>query len=243
MLVAVFSDIHANHQAFGAVLADAEAAGVQERWCLGDVVGYGGDPDACVTLAAAHCDVLLAGNHDLAATGALSIDDFSPRARVSAQWTASVLSDASRAVLAPLHSAAECATVGLYHGSPRHPVWEYVITAALADVCLDTADQRICIVGHSHVACAYWRQDGRPATGAPRGGGHGSDAATGDWLVNPGSVGQPRDGDPRAAWMTIDTETWQLEWRRTDYDVAGAQAAIRAAGLPDSLAERLQYGQ
>jgi predicted phosphodiesterase len=241
MLVAVFSDIHANVQAFDAVLADA--AGVDERWCLGDVVGYGGSPDACVALAVEHCDVLLAGNHDLAATGDLSIEDFSPRARLSAQWTGSVLSAASRRALEPLRSEGERASVGLYHGSPRHPVWEYVITAALADLCLDSATQRVCMVGHSHVAGAYGRRDGRPATGAIRSHGDVVDASAGEWLLNPGSVGQPRDGDPRAAWLTLDTESWELVWRRSPYDVAGAQAAIRAAGLPDSLAERLQYGQ
>ncbi|MCW3016416.1 MAG: metallophosphoesterase family protein [Solirubrobacterales bacterium] len=243
MLVAVFSDIHANLQAFEAVLDDARAAGVQERWCLGDVVGYGGDPDACVTLAAEHCDVLLAGNHDLAATGDLSVEDFSLRARLSAEWTGSVLSDASRRTLAPLTSQAERAAVGLYHGSPRHPVWEYVITAALADLCLDSAAQRVCIVGHSHVAGAYGRRDGQPATGASRGDGDVIDAGHGEWLVNPGSVGQPRDGDPRAAWLALDTESFQFVWHRSAYDIPGAQAAILAAGLPGSLAERLQYGQ
>lgn len=243
MLAAVLSDIHANRHAFEAVLADARALAVDEIWCLGDVVGYGGEPGACVALAVEHCDVLLGGNHDLAAVGRLSIDDFSPRARVSARWTASVLSPTAAAALTPLASLAEREGVGLYHGSPRHPVWEYVITAALADLCLDSAPQRICIVGHSHVAGAYGRRDGHPATGAVRRGGDVVDMTSGEWLLNPGSVGQPRDGDPRAAWLTVDTSTWEAAWRRTAYDIAAAQAAIRAAGLPDSLADRLQYGQ
>lgn len=242
MLVAVLSDIHANRQAFEAVLADARAAGVEEIWCLGDVVGYGGEPDACVALAQEHCDVLLGGNHDLAAVGRLSIDDFSPRARHSSQWTTSVLGDAARAVLTPLESLAEREGVGLYHGSPRHPVWEYVITAALADLCLDSAGQRVCIVGHSHVAGAFGRQDGQRAT-AFRLPAAGLSVAAGEWLLNPGSVGQPRDGDARAAWLTLDTDDGQAVWRRTAYDIAAAQAAIRAAGLPASLADRLQYGQ
>ncbi len=168
MLVAVLSDIHANAQALDAVLADAAALGVQERWCLGDVVGYGADPDACVALAAEHCDVLLAGNHDLAATGEISIDDFSLRARVSALWTATVMTEASRKLLAGRSSEGERESVGLYHGSPRHPVWEYVISEALAEVCLDAAAQRVSVVGHSHLAGAYSRADGRRATGAPR---------------------------------------------------------------------------
>lgn len=243
MLVAVLSDIHANRQAFTAVLADADALGVDEVWCLGDVVGYGGEPDACVALAVERCDLLLAGNHDLAAVGRLPIDDFSPRARSSAEWTARTLTPPSVAALMPLDSLAERESVGLYHGSPRHPVWEYVITAALADLCLDSAPQRVCIVGHSHVAGAFGRHDGQPATGSIRHHRVVTDVSTGEWLLNPGSVGQPRDGDPRAAWMTLDTETWRATWRRSEYDIAGAQAAIRATGLPGSLADRLQYGQ
>jgi predicted phosphodiesterase len=243
MLVAVLSDIHANVQAFDAVLADAVAAGVDERWCLGDVVGYGADPDACVARASEHCDVLLAGNHDLAATGELSIDDFSLRARVSALWTASVMEPAARRALTGRASQGEREAVGLYHGSPRHPVWEYVISEVLAELCLDAAPQRVCLVGHSHLAGAYSRRDGHRATGSPRRGGETADASTGEWLLNPGSVGQPRDGDPRAAWMTLDTATWEVRWRRSEYDVAAAQAAIVKAGLPESLALRLQYGQ
>jgi predicted phosphodiesterase len=243
MLAAVLSDIHANRQAFEAVLADARALGVDEIWCLGDVVGYGGEPEACVALAVEHCDLLLGGNHDLAAVGRLSIADFSPRARLSAQWTAGALSPAASAALAPLDSLAERESVGLYHGSPRHPVWEYVITAGLADLCLDSASQRVCIVGHSHVAGAFSRRDGEPAAAAAIPGGEPVDIAGGEWLLNPGSVGQPRDGDPRAAWMTLDTGAWTATWRRTAYDVTAAQAAIRAADLPESLADRLQYGQ
>ncbi|WP_354698141.1 hypothetical protein DSM112329_03806 [Paraconexibacter sp. AEG42_29] len=243
MLAAVLSDIHANRQAFEAVLADARSAAVDEIWCLGDIVGYGGDPEACVQLALTECDLLLGGNHDLAVVGRLSIDDFSPRARESTQWTARTLSPAAIAALTPLESLAEREAIGLYHGSPRHPVWEYVITAALADLCLDSAAQRVCVVGHSHVAGAFSRSNGRPATGAVRRAGDVNDLSTGEWLLNPGSVGQPRDGDPRAAWMTIDTSTGAATWRRSDYDIATAQAAIRAADLPDSLAERLQYGQ
>lgn len=243
MLAAVLSDIHANRQAFEAVLAAARAEGVDEVWCLGDVVGYGGEPEACVELAVAECDLLLGGNHDLAVVGRLPIDDFSPRARTSTEWTRAVLGERAAAVLRPLESLAEREGIGLYHGSPRHPVWEYVITAALADLCLDDAAQRVCVVGHSHVAGAFGRASGRPATGRARRGGDVSDLAVGEWLVNPGSVGQPRDGDPRAAWMTIDTGSWTATWRRSEYDIEGAQAAIRAAGLPGSLADRLKYGQ
>jgi diadenosine tetraphosphatase ApaH/serine/threonine PP2A family protein phosphatase len=122
-------------------------------------------------------------------------------------------------------------------------VWEYVLSTLLAELCLDVASERVCLVGHSHVALSFVRPEGEAATGDTRRDGDALDMSGGEWLVNPGSVGQPRDGDPRAAWLLLDTERWRAEWRRTEYDIAGAAAAIRAARLPDSLAERLEYGQ
>ena len=133
--------------------------------------------------------------------------------------------------------------IGLYHASPRDPVWEYVLSALLAELCLDAQEERVSLVGHSHVALAFERPEGQPATGAARREGDTADLSAGEWIVNPGSVGQPRDGDPRAAWLLLDTGAWTAEWRRTEYDIAGAAASIRAARLPDSLAERLEYGQ
>ena len=133
--------------------------------------------------------------------------------------------------------------VGLFHASPRDPVWEYVLSTLLADLCLDAQRHRICLVGHSHVALAFARSLGNPVAGELRMAGSKADLGNGEWLLNPGSVGQPRDGDPRAAWLLLDLEAWTAEWRRVEYDVEGAQSAILAAGLPESLAERLEYGQ
>jgi diadenosine tetraphosphatase ApaH/serine/threonine PP2A family protein phosphatase len=113
----------------------------------------------------------------------------------------------------------------------------------LAELCLDHQGQRVCLIGHSHVALSFNRPEGDVTTGEARRAGDSDSIAAGEWLINPGSVGQPRDGDPRAAWLLLDTATWQATWKRTEYDVAGAAAAIRAARLPDSLAERLEYGQ
>src|SRR5215213_10137843 len=194
MRVAIASDIHGNKHAFEAVIAAAQEAEAEELWCLGDLVGYGADPDDCVALA-------------------------------------------------PSGSAE---TVGLYHASPRDPIWEYVLSGLTAELCLDTArddGHRVSLIGHSHVALSFHRPEGEPASGSTRRAGDLLDLNAGEWLLNPGSTGQPRDGDPRAAWMVLDTDAWTAEWRRADYDLAGAQAAIRAARLPDSLAERLQYGQ
>jgi predicted phosphodiesterase len=243
MKVAVISDIHGNRQAFEATLNAVAASDAAELWCLGDLVGYGADPDVCVELAREHAAVCLAGNHDLAVTGEIRLDEFSRGASLAAQWTREVIAPENLAFLATLSPNGKEGLVGLYHASPRDPVWEYVLSTLLAELCLDVQPQRICLIGHSHVALAFSREPGEPATGETRHGGTRLELASGEWLVNPGSVGQPRDGDPRAAWLLLDTGDLTASFERAPYDIAGAQAAIRAAGLPDSLAERLQYGQ
>ena len=133
--------------------------------------------------------------------------------------------------------------VGLYHGSPRDPVWEYVLSPLQAELCLDVQRHRVGLIGHSHVALSFSRREGSTATGDTRKAGTKLDIATDEWLLNPGSVGQPRDGDPRAAWLELDLDEATATYRRVEYDVAGAASAIRAARLPDSLAERLRFGQ
>jgi len=241
--VAVVSDIHGNRHAFEAVLDAVRDSDADELWCLGDLVGYGGDPDACVQLAREHAALCLAGNHDLGVRGDLPLEQFSRGAALAAEWTRQTISKATMDFLRALEPANTGEQVGLYHASPRDPVWEYVLSPLQAELCLDAQEHRVCLIGHSHVALSFWRSAGSPATGQTRGDGEGLEIDTGEWLINPGSVGQPRDGDPRAAWLELDTERWTAVYRRTDYDVAGAQAAIRAARLPDSLAERLAFGQ
>jgi predicted phosphodiesterase len=241
--VAVISDIHANRQALEATLESVAESDAAELWCLGDLVGYGADPDACVELTREHAAVCLAGNHDLAVTGELPLDEFSRGAMLAAQWTQEVIAPENLAFLEGLKPHAREGSVGLYHASPRDPVWEYVLSTLLADLCLDAQQQRICLIGHSHVALSFDRRDGELAEGEPRADGTVLDLSEGEWLLNPGSVGQPRDGDARAAWLALDLDTLEATYHRVPYDVAGAAAAIRAARLPDSLAERLEYGQ
>jgi diadenosine tetraphosphatase ApaH/serine/threonine PP2A family protein phosphatase len=243
MQVAIVSDIHGNRHAFQAVLEDIAAGPAVEVWCLGDVVGYGADPNDCCALAREHCAVVLAGNHDLAVTGELPLDEFSRGAAIAARWTQDVLDPDHRDWLGRLRPEGVERQVGLYHASPRDPIWEYVLSTLLAELCLDHQAERVCLIGHSHVALSFNRPEGDVTTGSARRAGDNDSVAAGEWLINPGSVGQPRDGDPRAAWLLLDTATWQATWKRTEYDVAGAAAAIRAARLPDSLAERLEYGQ
>jgi predicted phosphodiesterase len=243
MRVALISDIHANLPALEAVLADVASAGADEIWCLGDVVGYGAEPDACVELTRERAAICLAGNHDLAVTGDLPLDEFSRGAGIAARWTQETMEPDNIAWLRTLRPLDEDRSIGLYHASPRDPIWEYVLSALLAELCLDAQSHRICAVGHSHVALSFVRIEGELATGEPRRDGDELDLSAGEWLVNPGSVGQPRDGDRRAAWMLLDLDARTALWRRVDYDVGRAQAAIRAARLPDSLADRLSYGQ
>lgn len=212
-------------------------------WCLGDLVGYGADPNDCCALVREQADVVLAGNHDMAVTGELSLDEFSRGAAIAARWTQEVLREEHASWLRSLSPAGESDGVGLYHASPRDPIWEYVLSALLADLCLDADDHRVALIGHSHVALSFVRPPGDAATGEQRRDGAAADLSTGKWLLNPGSVGQPRDGDARASWLLLDLDAERAEWRRTDYDVRGAQAAIRAARLPESLADRLEYGQ
>ena len=241
--IALLTDVHGNLPAFISVLADVDSQNVDAIWFLGDLVGYGAEPDACVELARRHVAICLAGNHDLAVTGELSMEDFSRGAGISARWTQKVIQPDNLAFLAGLRPSGTEGDFGLYHASPRDPVWEYVLSDLLADHCFDEAAQRVCFIGHSHVALAFTREEPGRTTGALREPGNTADLRERRWLLNPGSVGQPRDGDPRAAWLSLDTEAGRAEWRRTTYDIPGAAGAIRAAGLPDSLAERLGYGQ
>jgi len=240
--VAVVSDIHANRHAFEAVLEDIAGSEASELWCLGDLVGYGAEPDACVELAREHAAVCLAGNHDLAVTGDIAMDDFVMGARVAAEWTREVMARENIEFLHSLDPQGAEREVGLYHASPRDPIWEYVTSALLADLCLNTQPERVSLVGHTHVALAYQRAEGDTARGDRREDGERLDLSRDEWLINPGSVGQPRDNDPRAAWLELDLELMSARFFRVDYDIDGAAAAIRTARLPSALAERLEHG-
>jgi diadenosine tetraphosphatase ApaH/serine/threonine PP2A family protein phosphatase len=243
MRIAILSDVHGNLPAFEAVLGDVEEESVEEVWCLGDLVGYGAQPDDCVQLARDRCDLSLAGNHDLVVTGDIPISDFSASAAAAARWTVETITEETMAYLKGLKPSDPGREPALYHASPRDPVWEYVLSTWQADECLDLTDARVVAVGHSHVALWFSRDDEGNMSGATAEGGEVKDLSGGRWLVNPGGVGQPRDGDPRAAWLLLDTSTWTAEWRRVEYPIEDAARAIEEAGLPVVLAERLFAGQ
>jgi predicted phosphodiesterase len=242
MQVAIVSDIHGNRHALEAVLADVAQSDADRLWCLGDVVGYGADPNDCCTIVRDHAAICLAGNHDLAVTGALPLDEFSRGAALAARWTQEVLAPEHRDWLASLEPADTEDGVGLFHASPRDPVWEYVLSTLLAELCFDAVPHQLSLIGHSHVALAFVRREGEPATGRARRGGEEEQLAGSRWLVNPGSVGQPRDGDPNASWLEIDTDAGLATWRRVAYDVEAVRQAVLDAGLPRRLADRLRVG-
>jgi diadenosine tetraphosphatase ApaH/serine/threonine PP2A family protein phosphatase len=243
MRIALLSDVHGNLPAFQAVVADVDSVEVEEVWCLGDLVGYGAEPDACVELARERCDLCLAGNHDLVVTGAIDIADFSSSAAAAAQWTRDNIGAEALEFLRDLSPQLAGREIGLYHASPRDPVWEYVLSSWQADECMDLMDERVAAVGHSHVALFFHRTGEGQVEGAPAEAGLERDLSDGEWLLNPGGVGQPRDGDPRAAWLLLDTESWSAEWRRVEYPIDLAASAIEEAGLPTVLAQRLYTGQ
>ena len=249
MSIAIVSDIHANLPALEAVLAAIEASVAEETWSLGDVVGYGASPDECAELVASRCAVSLAGNHDLAVLGALDISSFSPAAAAAVRWTQRNWEERTEEYLRGLEPADTSREVSLYHASPRDPVWEYVLWPDQAAECMARQATRVSFIGHSHVALYFTLDDTGPdGAEALAEGAQAADAVRleldeGTWLINPGSVGQPRDGDPRAAWLELDLEAWTATYHRVEYDVDSAAAAIRAADLPEHLARRLYVGQ
>jgi predicted phosphodiesterase len=243
MRVAIISDIHSNLPALTAVLADIDEQDParDQIWCLGDIVGYGATPDACAALTANLADVCLAGNHDLVVRGDIDIRHFTTGAEAAARWTMEVMNARTREFLAPLEPLARVDSIGLYHASPRDPVWEYVLSIDQASDCLATQDERVCLIGHSHVACYFSRNDG-PTQGEMAPPGTVLEISEGEWLINPGSVGQPRDGEPRASYLMLDTDAWTATFHRVEYPIHLAAGAIIEAGLPRQLADRLYVG-
>jgi predicted phosphodiesterase len=238
--VAVISDVHANLQALEAVLADASEAVIDEVWCLGDIVGYGGRPRECLALVQERTAICLAGNHDLVVSGVLDIDQFTAEAGVAARWTRSVLSPDELESLARLSPKGERESISLFHGSIRDPIWEYVLSAPVAEAALRAQTTDLALVGHSHVQLALML--GKKGLDGGKAEADQELELTGKQLLNPGSVGQPRDRDPRAAWLLMDTEVGSARFMRSEYPIEQAQADIHAAGLPARLAERLSRG-
>jgi predicted phosphodiesterase len=241
MRVAVISDVHANYHALEAVLRDVDGDDVDAVWCLGDTVGYGPRPNECCDEVRSRSDHCLVGNHDLVALGELDLGDFNDEAAAAARWTAEVLVPEARDFLQQLEPSGHVQGVDLFHASARDPVWEYVLTEEAARATLELSTATIVLVGHSHVALAIAQESGEVVGGLAPGGTEV--ALEGRWLLNPGSVGQPRDGDPRAAWLLLDLSRRFAAFRRVAYSVERTQSEMRDRGLPELLASRLARGE
>jgi len=242
MRVAVLSDIHANIRALDAILA--KAGKVDAVWHLGDVVGYGPDPDAVVDRLRQLKARGVRGNHDLAATGDDVIRDFNADARAAMEWTRRTIRPATLEWLAALPPRLTIDDWSLVHASPRDPTWEYIFTAEVAAANLAVLPTAKGLFGHTHLPIAYVldeRSAEEVGTMTPDPG----TTITLDRrraLVNPGSVGQPRDGDPRASGLVLDVARQSVSWIRAEYDIAATQAAMRAVGLPSRGISRLALG-
>jgi len=242
MRVAVVSDIHSNLVALEAVLAAIDGDATDALWCLGDLVGYGPRPNECTELIRERARICLCGNHDLAVRGTLDLWEFSGDAGTAARWTRTVLKDDALAFLRTLEPAGKADGVALFHGSARDPVWEYVLSGEAALMTLATTPEPIVLVGHSHVALQIQLQ-GDGLDGGLAAAGSELSLAGSRSVLNPGSVGQPRDGDPRAAYLLLDLDAKTASFRRVEYDIERTQAEMAEAGLPEALALRLAVGQ
>jgi predicted phosphodiesterase len=242
MRIAVISDVHSNLLALDAVLDQAGA--VDAVWHLGDIVGYGPEPDAVVERLSAVGAIGVRGNHDAAASGGTEIEWFNPEARSAMEWTLGVISEPTRSWLADLPERRTVADFTLVHGSGRDPTWEYVTSSAAAQSSLGAMRTRHGCNGHTHIPVGFFEVGERVGGVSPeRGASDGTiSLADGRWLLNPGSVGQPRDGDARASYLILDTEAGTATWRRVAYDIAAVGRAMRAVGLPARLADRLRHG-
>lgn len=242
MKVLVLSDVHANLPALEAVLASAPARAA--IWNLGDTVGYGANPNECLDrLAEAGADPYLVGNHDLAAVGLLPIGWFNVYAAQAAGWTSMQLTEENRFRIRSSFTSESVGEYFLVHGSPRDPARDYVQNRDDAVDALGAVAARIVLCGHTHVPMLVEISPGEPPQAITIEPGMPYSLAGKRALINPGSVGQPRDRDPRASVVLLDTDAQQVTWHRIRYDVAAAQKSIESAGLPRELAKRLEFGR
>jgi predicted phosphodiesterase len=242
MKLALISDIHGNLEALESVLKDIESQQIERIHCLGDVIGYGCDPMACLHLVAEHCDVKLMGNHEYAAIGALPSDAMNIHARQSIRWTVTRLTDREISLISEFDLTAEQDDRLLVHASPYEPdEWHYVLASHEAAEAFEHAESRLVFHGHTHLPVIYClAPGGRIRTVVA----HDFDPdEESRYLINVGSVGQPRDNDPRACYVVYDTSEDTINYRRVAYDISATQAKMCQAEMPQMLIDRLQAGR
>ncbi len=242
MRIVIVSDIHSNIVAIETVLA--AAGSFDALWCLGDTIGYGPSPNECVAKMRQHARVAISGNHDLACLGKVDLSDFNLDARKANLWNGRQLNQENRSWLEkmePLRRIDDHFTI--VHASPREPVWEYLLTPSQAMANFPLFDTRVCFIGHSHVQLGFRLSPGGhcerflPVSGQVL---HLEDAER--YILNPGSVGQPRDQDPRSAYAVLDTDAGTVRFNRVEYDVIKTQLQMRYVDLPGALIRRLELG-
>jgi diadenosine tetraphosphatase ApaH/serine/threonine PP2A family protein phosphatase len=240
---AIIADIHANLAAFNAVLDDIERkGGVEEVWCLGDVVGYGPDPHECIELLRQCNHVCVAGNHDWAVIGKVDTSDFNPDAVAACQWTARQLSAEDVSYLRNLPLVIQRGDFTLVHGSPRRPVEEYLLSTSNAKENFAFFQTKFCLVGHSHVSLFFKYDESGACSYSEFSPNVGLVLGKSRLIINPGGVGQPRDGDPRASYAIYDSEVGMIRLYRILYEIGTTQARMVEQGLPMQLVARLSYG-
>jgi diadenosine tetraphosphatase ApaH/serine/threonine PP2A family protein phosphatase len=232
MKIAVISDIHSNLQALLAALSDIDGRGIDQIYCLGDIVGYGGFPNECVELIRQRAAVSVLGNHDQAALNPSDVNNFTKPGKIVSEWTNKTLTDENRKFLTALPFTAKAGLCTLVHASPQvPPAWQYVDSMDAARAQFAHFATELCFIGHTHVPALC-----------------GEDLKTFRFkkdirfLINVGSIGQPRDGNPHLSYGILDTEAWSYENIRIPYDIRGAALAITSQGLPAVLAKRLSHG-
>lgn len=241
MRILVISDIHANLTAFQAVLKDA--ANLWDKiWFLGDLIGYGPDPNECVALLQEHDHIALSGNHDWAALGKLDISTFNSDAKQAIEWTRATIHEETRQFLEALPPQCVQEKFTLAHASPRHPVWEYITDSFIAWENFDHFETPYCLVGHTHYPVVFEQNDDYGALAYQADYVRPMQLSDKRLIINPGSVGQPRDSDPRAAYALLNLESLQWQHKRVPYDITATQARMRSADLPTRLIARLEYG-
>ncbi|HEY8179220.1 MAG TPA: metallophosphoesterase family protein [Candidatus Limnocylindria bacterium] len=240
MRLAVLSDIHANLAALEAVRDDMPE--VDEVWVLGDIVGYGPQPNEVIAALQEMGARSVMGNHDGAAIGQVDVSWFNPDAARAIEWTGEVIDDNARAYLGTLPEVRRDGELTAVHGSPRDPTWEYITGPDVASANLASFDTRICLHGHTHVPIVFRADEGTVEAVAARPGSPVT-IRDGRLLLNPGSVGQPRDGDPASSYVVIDMEPGSAEFHRVSYDIDRTQRLMRDVDLPARLVERLRYGR
>jgi predicted phosphodiesterase len=240
--IALISDIHGNLSALDAVLNHIASEKITTIYCLGDIVGYGPEPSACLKRVSDTCDIILMGNHEYHVLGLVNEQTLNPVARQSAEWTRAQLGDTDLALISDLDMDAHLAEIYLVHASPHTPdQWRYIISTNEAELAFDHFDEHICFYGHSHLPMIFSKSS---EGGVRQQIGHDFDLDREKrYLVNVGSVGQPRDNDSRAAYVTFNTDTGDITYHRVDYDIERTQQLMRKAGLPALLTDRLAVGQ